>query len=69
MNALDNLRETFRRDQVFDFMRQGTRPVLPGQLDSGTSKNILYMEDITVSFDGFKALNDLTMYILSLIHI
>jgi len=63
MNALDNLRETFRRDQVFDFMRQGTRPVLPGQLDSGTSKNILYMEDITVSFDGFKAINDLTLYI------
>ena len=63
MSALDSLRETFRRDQVFDFMRQGTRPVVPGQLDSGASKNILYLEDITVSFDGFKALNDLTMYI------
>ena len=33
MSALDSLRETFRRDQVFDFMRQGTRPVVPGQLD------------------------------------
>ena len=32
-------------------------------LDSGAGKNILYLEDITVSFDGFKALNDLTMYI------
>lgn len=63
MSALDNLRETFRRDQVFDFMRQGTRAVAPGQLDAGDGKNILYLEDITVSFDGFKALNDLTMYI------
>jgi len=25
--------------------------------------NILYLEDITVSFDGFKALNELTLYI------
>ena len=63
MSALDNLRDTFRRDQVFDFMRQGTRAVAPGQLDSGSGKNILYLEDITVSFDGFKALNDLTLYI------
>ena len=74
MSALDNLRDTFRRDQVFDFMRQGTRAVAPGQLDSSAGKNILYLEDITVSFDGFKALNDLTLYIktgelLSLIHI
>jgi urea transport system ATP-binding protein len=36
--------------------------VRPGQLDTG-GKHILYMEDITVSFDGFKALNDLTLYI------
>ena len=63
MSALDNLRDTFRRDQVFDFMRQGTRAVAPGQLDSSAGKNILYLEDITVSFDGFKALNDLTLYI------
>ena len=57
-----NLRETFRRDQVFGPLRPGTRPVSPGHLDTG-GKHILYMEDVTVSFDGFKALNDLTLYI------
>ena len=57
-----SLRDTFRRDQVFGPLRPGTRPVRPGQLDTG-GKHILYMEDITVSFDGFKALNDLTLYI------
>ena len=57
-----SLRDTFRRDQVFAPLRPGTRPVRPGQLDTG-GKHILYMEDITVSFDGFKALNDLTLYI------
>lgn len=59
MSTLDSLRETFRRDQVFDFMRQGTRAVAPGKLDAGDGKNILYLEDITVSFDGFKALNEI----------
>ncbi len=54
--------DTFRRDQVFEPLRSGMRPVRPGQLDTG-GKHILYMEDITVSFDGFKALNDLTLYI------
>ena len=29
----------------------------------------LYLDDITVSFDGFKALNALTLTVLSLIHI
>ena len=57
-----SLRDTFRRDQVFAPLRPGTRPVRPGQLDTG-GKHILYMEAITVSFDGFKALNDLTLYI------
>ena len=57
-----SLRDTFRRDQVFGPLRPGTRPVRPGRLDTG-GKHILYMEDITVSFDGFKALNDLTLYI------
>jgi len=57
-----SLRDTFRRDQVFGPLRPGTRPVRPGQLDTG-GKHILYMEDITVSFEGFKALNDLTLYI------
>ena len=56
------VRDTFRRDQVFSPLRSGVRPVHPGELDA-RGKYILYMEDITVSFDGFKALNDLTLYI------
>lgn len=68
MNTLDNLRETMRRDRVFDFVAeqrlpfQGRRPVLPGTLDVKHGP-ILYLEDVTVSFDGFKALNELTLYI------
>jgi urea transport system ATP-binding protein len=58
MNALDNLRETMRRDRVFDFMLQ-TRD-LEVDLSHGT---ILYLEGISVSFDGFKAINDLNLYI------
>ncbi len=38
------------------------RAVEPGQLDT-THGPILYLEDITVSFDGFKALNALTLTI------
>ncbi len=34
----------------------------PGVLDA-SHKVILYLEDITVSFDGFRALNGLTLYI------
>ena len=59
-----NLRDTFRRDRVFDVVRPGTRTINPGELDTG-GKYLLYMENITVSFDGFKALNDLTLYIKS----
>jgi len=38
------------------------RRIEPGQLDT-THGPILYLEDITVSFDGFKALNKLTLTI------
>jgi urea transport system ATP-binding protein len=69
MKALDNLRETMRRDRVFDFVEQGRLPgfqgrhsVRPGELDISHG-TILYLENVTVSFDGFKALNDLTLYI------
>ena len=40
--------------------RAGSRQRAPQAAASGT---ILYLEDITVSFDGFRALNDLTLYI------
>jgi urea transport system ATP-binding protein len=58
MKALDQLRETMRRDRVFDFMLQTSG--LEVDVSHGT---ILYLEDISVSFDGFKAINDLNLYI------
>jgi urea transport system ATP-binding protein len=58
VSALHNLRETMRRDRVFDFMLQ-TRN-LQVDLSHGT---ILYLEDISVSFDGFKAIDNLNLYI------
>ncbi len=68
MSALDNIREVMRRDKVFEFVEQkrlpfvGRRTVIPGEIDV-THGPILYLENISVSFDGFKALNDLTLYI------
>lgn len=69
MQQLDRFRELMRRDRVFDFVAEKRMPfmgsrhaVIPGLID--TSHNtILYVENINVSFDGFKALNDLTLYI------
>jgi len=69
MKALDSLRETMRRDRVFDFVAQGEYPlsgfrhtVTQGEIDVSHG-TILYVENVTVSFDGFKALNDLSLYI------
>ncbi len=70
MKSLDKLRQTMRRDRVFDFVAQGRYPfaqqgrhtVIAGELDASHG-TILYMENVTVAFDGFKALNDLTLYI------
>lgn len=63
MKALDTVREVMRRDRVFDFMLpQGMHPKLSHNPDT-SHEVILYVEDISVSFDGFKALNDLTLYI------
>jgi ABC-type uncharacterized transport system ATPase subunit len=48
----------FRRDRVFDFM---VPKVVEGlDLSHGT---VLYMEDVSVSFDGFKAINNLNFYV------
>ncbi|HXK56185.1 MAG: urea ABC transporter ATP-binding protein UrtD [Gammaproteobacteria bacterium] len=58
MNSLQNLRELMRRDRVFEFMLQKTG--LEVDLSHGT---ILYLEDVSVSFDGFKAISDLNLYI------
>lgn len=58
MSALSSLRSTLRRDQVWDFLVP-ERQVLV----QGVNGPILYVEDVTVSFDGFKALNALNLYI------
>jgi len=60
MRALDKIRNTMRRDQVWNFMM----PHYSYEDVLDTSKGpILYLEDVTVSFDGFKALDGLTLYI------
>ena len=58
MSQLDKMRAVWRRDQVW--------PIMGGhsQVQVNVDKNIiLYIEDLSVSFDGFKALNDLSLYI------
>jgi len=57
MNARAALRQGFQK--VFGTGARSERPVAP-DTSHGT---ILYLEDITVSFDGFRALNALTLYI------
>ena len=54
---LNETRELFRRDKVWSFMQ-------PQEAMVDVSKNIiLYIEGLSVSFDGFKALNDMNLYI------
>jgi len=60
MSLLDRPREVMRRDRVFDFMMPD--PLEAGRVDTRHGP-ILYLEDITVSFDGFRALDALTLYI------
>ena len=62
MKRFDNFKQYWRRDQVFDFMVEQRFELAPSKVDSGHG-TILYVEDLTVSFDGFKAINDLTLYI------
>jgi urea transport system ATP-binding protein len=58
MKTLEGLRELTRRDRVFDFM------VPPGALAPDLAHGtILYLEDISVSFDGFQAIDRLNLYI------
>ena len=59
MSMLKPLREFADRDRVFDMVNPALRaPKL--DVSHGT---VLYLEDISVSFDGFRALNELTLYI------
>ncbi|VAX12511.1 Urea ABC transporter, ATPase protein UrtD [hydrothermal vent metagenome] len=58
MKSIQALREFSRRDQIFDFLIQAQPPSLD------LSHNIiLYLEGLNKSFDGFKAINDLNLYI------
>lgn len=58
MNMLERVRHHTRRDQVFDFL------IPPPIANLDLSQNtILYLEGLNVSFDGFKAINDLNLYI------
>lgn len=57
MNASTVLRQGWQK--VFGAGAKSDRPIAP-DTSHGT---ILYAEDITVSFDGFKALNALTLYV------
>ncbi|HED33849.1 MAG TPA: urea ABC transporter ATP-binding protein UrtD [Gammaproteobacteria bacterium] len=58
MKPIETLRTLSQRDQVFDFLI----PAQPPELD--LSHNIiLYLEGLNKSFDGFKAINDLNLYI------
>ena len=61
MNRLDHVREAMRRDRVFGFM--GGAHIARHDIVDTTHGTILYLEGVTVSFDGFRALNELTLYI------
>lgn len=60
MSVLQSFREAFPRDRVFDFLIE--EPEQDADLDIRHGY-LLYVENITVSFDGFKALNKLSIYI------
>ena len=49
-----------RRDRVYDFMIP--KPTIDDLVDARTGI-ILYIEDLSVSFDGFQALDNLTLYV------
>jgi urea transport system ATP-binding protein len=54
---MNNTPRLMRRDQVWPFLQ-------PARAGINVDKDIiLYIEDLSVSFDGFKALNNLNLYI------
>ena len=58
MSNLTGLQNLTRRDQIFKFL------INPNELEIDTSKgDILYIEDLSVSFDGFKAIDNLNLYL------
>ena len=58
MNPIASVKDAFQKNTKFDFLKQRQEPKLD------LSHNIiLYLEDLSVSFDGFKAINKLNLYI------
>ncbi|MGR5178440.1 urea ABC transporter ATP-binding protein UrtD [Vibrio parahaemolyticus] len=54
----ESVQEMTRRDEVFSFLKPDRHPLID------TRHNILlYVEGVNKSFDGFKAINDLNLYI------
>ena len=58
MKQLDALRELMRRDRVFNFVHRRDQT----EVDV-THGQLLYIEDLSVSFDGFKAIDNLNFYL------
>jgi len=58
MSMLANTQTTMRRDRVFGFLQPEPDFALPVDTSHGT---ILYVEDVSVRFDGFLALNRLNL--------
>ena len=58
MKQLESIREFWRRDRVFDIVHNP----LAVEVDVSHGQ-ILYVEDVSVSFDGFKAIDNLNFYI------
>ncbi|WP_207780159.1 urea ABC transporter ATP-binding protein UrtD [Pokkaliibacter plantistimulans] len=59
-SLLERARASYPRDRVFEFMQP--RPAFDQPVDTRKGP-ILYVEGVSVSFDGFKALNNLSLYI------
>jgi urea transport system ATP-binding protein len=57
MSLLETTREVMARDQVWSFLQ----PQVP--VVNVDKEVILYVEDLSVSFDGFKAINNLNLYV------
>ncbi|MCC5809330.1 MAG: urea ABC transporter ATP-binding protein UrtD [Ectothiorhodospiraceae bacterium] len=57
--VIEMLQEFRRRDRVFPFIQEAA----PAPLLDARHGPILYIEDVTKSFDGFKALDALTLYV------
>lgn len=56
--TLETMHPVFNRSEVFEFLK----PEIPPSLDLSHGV-ILYLEGISVSFDGFKAIDNLNLYI------